>query len=58
MDQNIWIPNTEPSTAILCPLGLSHELNEETIASIEASERSEGIKRFKSIDDLFENLGI
>lgn len=39
-----------------CPLALSHVPNAETIASIEASERGEGIKKFKSIDDLFEDL--
>lgn len=41
-----------------CPLGLSHTPNAETIASIEASEKGEGVKSFKSIEDLFEDLGI
>ena len=41
-----------------CPLKLSHTLNEETIASIEASEKGEGVEGFKSIDDLFKDLGI
>lgn len=41
-----------------CPLGLSHIPNAETIASIEASEKGKGVKSFKSIDDLFEDLGI
>jgi hypothetical protein len=41
-----------------CPLGLSHLPNAETIASMEASERGEGVKSFKSIDDLFKDLGI
>src|SRR5262245_42902394 len=36
-----------------CPLGLSHIPNAETVASIEASDRGEGVKRFKSMDDLF-----
>ncbi|PJD94168.1 MAG: hypothetical protein CK425_11880 [Parachlamydia sp.] len=40
-----------------CPLGLSHLPNAETIASMEASERGEGVKSFKSIDDLFKDLG-
>lgn len=41
-----------------CPLGLSHIPNAETIASIESSERGEGIKKFKSMDNLFKDLGI
>ncbi len=41
-----------------CPLGLSHNPNAETIASIEASEKGEGVKSFNSIDDLFKDLGI
>jgi hypothetical protein len=41
-----------------CPLGLSHVPNAETIISIEASEKGEGVKRFESIDDLFKDLGI
>jgi len=41
-----------------CPLGLSHIPNDETITSIEASERGEGIRSFNSIDDLLEDLGI
>lgn len=41
-----------------CPLGLGHILNEETIASMEASEIGEGVKRFNSIDELFEELGL
>lgn len=41
-----------------CPLKLSHILNDETIDSIEASERGEGVERFESIDDLFKDLGI
>ncbi len=41
-----------------CPLGLSHILNAETIASIEASEEGKGVKSFNSMDALFEDLGI
>lgn len=41
-----------------CPLGLSYVLNEETVKSIEASERGKGVKRFKSMDALFKDLGI
>lgn len=41
-----------------CPLGLSHIPNAETIASMEASGRGEGIKSFDSMDDLFKELGI
>lgn len=41
-----------------CPLGLSHIPNAETIASIKASERGEGVKRFNSMDELFKDLGI
>lgn len=41
-----------------CPVALSHVPNAETIESIEASERGEGVKKFKSIDDLFEDLAI
>ena len=37
---------------------LNHIPNAETIASIEASEKGEGVKNFKSIDHLFEDLGI
>ena len=40
------------------PLGLSHVPNAETSASVEASERREGVKSFESMDALFENLGI
>ena len=40
------------------PVELSHIPNAETILSIEASERGEDVKKFKSIDDLFEDLGI
>jgi hypothetical protein len=41
-----------------CPLGFSHIPNEETVASIETSERGEGVKRFQSMDALFKDLGI
>lgn len=41
-----------------CPLELSHQPNAETIASIEASEKGEGVKSFNSMDDLFKDLGI
>jgi hypothetical protein len=41
-----------------CPLGISHIPNEETIVSMEASERGEGIKKFQSMDALFKDLGI
>ena len=41
-----------------CPIGLCHTPNAETIASIEASEKGEGVKSFNSIDDLFKDLGI
>jgi hypothetical protein len=41
-----------------CPVKLSHIPNAQTTASIEASERGEGIKKFKSIGNLFEDLGI
>lgn len=41
-----------------CPLGLSHIPNAETIASIEASERGEGVKSFNSMDELFKDLGV
>ncbi len=41
-----------------CPVGLGHIPNEETIASIEASERKKGIKSFNSIDEMFKDLGI
>ena len=41
-----------------CPLGLSHIPNSETIASIEKSEKGEGVKTFKSMDDLYKDLGI
>lgn len=41
-----------------CPIGLSHIPNAETIASIEASKKGEGIKSFNSMDDLFKDLGI
>ena len=41
-----------------CPLELSHAPNAETIASIEASERGEGVKTFNSMDALFKDLGI
>lgn len=41
-----------------CPIDLKHIPNAETIASIEASEKGEGVKKFKSIDHLFEDLGI
>ena len=39
-----------------CPLGLRHIPNMETVSSIEASERGEGVKQFKSMDDLFKDL--
>lgn len=41
-----------------CPLGLNHILNEETISSIETSERGEGIKSFESMDSLLKDLGL
>lgn len=41
-----------------CPLGLSHLPNAETIASMEASEKGEGVQSFNSVDDLFKDLGI
>lgn len=41
-----------------CPLGLSHIPNDETISSIEASEKGEGLKGFESMNDLFKDLGI
>lgn len=41
-----------------CPLGLSHVPNAETIASMENSERGEGVKSFKSMDALFKDLGM
>lgn len=41
-----------------CPVELSHIPNAETVASIEASEKGKGVKKFKSIDHLFEDLGI
>ncbi len=41
-----------------CPLGLRHIPNIETISSIEASERGEGVKSFNSMDELFKDLGI
>lgn len=41
-----------------CPLGLSHMPNAETISSIEASEKGEGVKSFNSMNDLFKDLGI
>lgn len=41
-----------------CPLGLGHIPNAETIASMEASNRGEGIKSFNSMDALFKDLGI
>lgn len=41
-----------------CPIEHSHIPNAETIASIEASERGEGIEKFESMDDLFKDLGI
>lgn len=41
-----------------CPLGLSHIPNTETIASIEASEKGEGVKKFESMSDLFKDLGM
>jgi hypothetical protein len=40
------------------PLGLSHVPNAETIASIEESEKGEGVKSFNNIQDLFKDLGI
>lgn len=39
-------------------LELSHISNAKTIASIEASEKGKGVKRFKSMDALFKDLGI
>ena len=41
-----------------CPIKLSHIPNAETIASIEASERGEGVMTFESMDALFKDLGI
>ena len=41
-----------------CPLGLSHIPNEETISSIETSEKGEGIKAFESMESLFKDLGL
>jgi hypothetical protein len=41
-----------------CPIGRSHIPNDETVASIEASERGEGVKSFQSLDELFKDLGI
>jgi hypothetical protein len=41
-----------------CPLGLSHVLNPDTIASIETSEKKEGIKTYSSMDELFKDFGI
>ncbi len=34
------------------------QANADTVASIEASEKGEGVKKFESIDHLFEDLGI
>jgi hypothetical protein len=39
-----------------CPLGLSDIPNAEIIASMEASDRGEGVKNFKSMKDLFKDL--
>lgn len=41
-----------------CPIELNHAPNEKTTASIEASERGEGLKSFESMDALFKDLGI
>lgn len=41
-----------------CPLGFEHFPNAETIESIEASERGEGLRSFTSMDNLFKDLGI
>ncbi|CDZ79707.1 hypothetical protein BN1013_00203 [Candidatus Rubidus massiliensis] len=41
-----------------CPIGLSHIPNEESVKSIEASERGEGLKNFNSINELYKDLGI
>ena len=42
----------------LCPLGLDHTPNAETIASIEASEKGEGLHIFSSADEMFKSLGL
>jgi hypothetical protein len=42
----------------LCPLGLDHTPNAETVASIEASERGEGLHVFDSPEEMFKSLGI
>ncbi|MFV0340265.1 MAG: hypothetical protein ACK5MA_06520 [Parachlamydiaceae bacterium] len=41
-----------------CPLELTHSPNAETLASIEASERGEGVKKFDSMKDLYKDLGL
>src|SRR5262249_42115729 len=41
-----------------CPLSLSHEPNDVTLASIEASEKGKGIKKFHSMADLFKDIGL
>ncbi len=41
-----------------CPLELSHVPNEETISSIEKSEKGKDLKGFESMGDLYEDLGI
>jgi hypothetical protein len=41
-----------------CPLELSHVPNEETISSIEESEKGKDVKSFDSIEDLYKDLGI
>ncbi|OJU81809.1 MAG: hypothetical protein BGO10_07955 [Chlamydia sp. 32-24] len=41
-----------------CPIGLSHIPNEESVKSIEASERGEGLKNFNSMNELYKDLGI
>ncbi len=41
-----------------CPFGLNHIPNAETIASIEASERGNGLHTYDSPDDMFKSLGL
>lgn len=41
-----------------CPLDLSHTPNDETIASIQASEQGIRLERYDSMEKLFEELGL
>ncbi len=41
-----------------CPLGFDHTPNAKTIESIETSERGEGLHKFKSAEEMYEDLGL